>query len=80
MISRSTDGSVESIGVNYCRKRSQLSINLQSSNQRKVLAVDNRSFLSYNRSKGDTSNFSSYPDSSELPKPIKPSEDPFVGW
>jgi len=32
------------------------------------------------KGKGDTSNFSSYPDSTELPKPVKPAEDPFIGW
>jgi len=32
------------------------------------------------KSKGDTSNYNSYPDSHELPKPLKASEDPFLGW
>ena len=32
------------------------------------------------KSEGDTSNYSQYPDSPELPKPIKPSEDPFINW
>ena len=29
---------------------------------------------------GDTSNYSEYPDSPELPKSLKPSEDPFLSW
>jgi len=32
------------------------------------------------KGKGDSSNYSKYPDSAELPKPIKASEDPFSGW
>jgi len=32
------------------------------------------------KGKGDTSNYSSYPDSTELPKALKTSEDPFLGW
>jgi len=32
------------------------------------------------KGKGDTSNFASYPDSTELPKAIKTSEDPFANW
>lgn len=32
------------------------------------------------RNKGDASNYSSYPDSTELPKPIKPADDPFINW
>ena len=32
------------------------------------------------KGKGDTSNYSTYPDSAEKPKPVKPSEDPFIGW
>ncbi|EAS03842.2 CAMP-dependent kinase catalytic subunit (macronuclear) [Tetrahymena thermophila SB210] len=32
------------------------------------------------KGKGDTSNYSSYPDSTELPKPIKPADDPFINW
>ena len=32
------------------------------------------------KSKGDTTNFSTYPDSTELPKPVKASEDPFISW
>lgn len=31
-------------------------------------------------SDGDTSNYSEYPDSPELPKGLKPSEDPFLTW
>ena len=33
-----------------------------------------------NRGKGDASNYSTYPDSTELPKPVKPAEDPFINW
>lgn len=29
---------------------------------------------------GDTSNFNQYPDSDNLPPPIKPAEDPFGDW
>jgi len=36
--------------------------------------------LNTSRGKGDTSNFSSYPDSTELPKPIKAADDPFINW
>ena len=32
------------------------------------------------KGEADTSNFSEYPDSPELPKAIKPSEDPFLSW
>eukprot|EP01016_Furgasonia_blochmanni_P044644 TRINITY_DN6219_c0_g3_i4.p2 TRINITY_DN6219_c0_g3~~TRINITY_DN6219_c0_g3_i4.p2 ORF type:complete len:222 (+),score=51.51 TRINITY_DN6219_c0_g3_i4:452-1117(+) len=32
------------------------------------------------KSKGDSSNFSTYPDSTELPRALKPSEDPFSAW
>lgn len=32
------------------------------------------------KSKGDTSNFSTYPDSTEAPKAVKPAEDPFINW
>lgn len=32
------------------------------------------------RAKNDTSNYASYPDSVELPKAVKPNEDPFAGW
>lgn len=32
------------------------------------------------KSEGDTSNFSQYPESPDLPKPLKPSEDPFLSW
>jgi protein kinase A len=32
------------------------------------------------KSRGDTSNYSSYPDSTELPSAISPSKDPFIGW
>ena len=32
------------------------------------------------KSEGDTSNFSQYPDSPELPKMLKPNEDPFLNW
>ncbi|CAD8043716.1 unnamed protein product [Paramecium primaurelia] len=32
------------------------------------------------KNKGDTSNYSTYPDSTELPKPVKPTDDPFIGW
>ncbi|KAL4510785.1 hypothetical protein ABPG72_004939 [Tetrahymena utriculariae] len=32
------------------------------------------------KGKGDTSNYSSYPDSTELPKPIKTADDPFINW
>ncbi len=38
------------------------------------------SLLIFTRGKGDTSNYSTYPDSTELPKAVKPSEDPFIGW
>lgn len=36
--------------------------------------------LQKNRNKGDASNYSTYPDSTELPKPIKPADDPFINW
>ena len=29
---------------------------------------------------GDTSNFNQYPDSDNLPPPVKPAEDPFTDW
>lgn len=29
---------------------------------------------------GDTSNFNQYPDSDNLPPPVKPSDDPFSDW
>ncbi len=32
------------------------------------------------KSKGDTSNYSTYPDSTEAPKTVKPAEDPFISW
>jgi len=32
------------------------------------------------KSAGDTSNFSSYPDSDSLSPALKPSEDPFQDW
>ena len=32
------------------------------------------------KSEGDTGNFTQYPDSPELPKPIKSSDDPFLNW
>ena len=32
------------------------------------------------QNEGDTSNFSDYPDSPELPKALKISEDPFLTW
>jgi protein kinase X len=32
------------------------------------------------KSEGDTSNFSQYPESPELPRPLKASEDPFLNW
>jgi len=32
------------------------------------------------KSKGDTANYSSYPDSTEQPKAVKPAEDPFINW
>ena len=32
------------------------------------------------KSEGDTTNFTQYPDSPELPKPIKSSDDPFLNW
>lgn len=38
------------------------------------------SFIPKVASEGDTSNYSEYPDSPELPKPLKPSEDPFLKW
>ena len=30
--------------------------------------------------KGDTENFPSYPDSTELPRPVPKNEDPFQNW
>jgi protein kinase A len=36
--------------------------------------------MMFNREKGDTSNYSTYPDSTELPKVVKPADDPFIGW
>ena len=32
------------------------------------------------KNKGDASNYSTYPDSTELPKAIKPIDDPFAAW
>lgn len=32
------------------------------------------------KGKGDTSNYSTYPDSTEIPQAVKASEDPFIGW
>lgn len=32
------------------------------------------------KSDGDTSNYSEYPDSPELPKAIKSKNDPFLSW
>jgi hypothetical protein len=32
------------------------------------------------KGKNDTSNYGSYPDSTELPKAIKSSDDPFINW
>lgn len=32
------------------------------------------------KKKGDTSNYSEYPDSPELPKALKPKNDPFLNW
>lgn len=32
------------------------------------------------KTKGDASNYSTYPDSTELPKPVKPADDPFINW
>ena len=32
------------------------------------------------KSDGDTSNYSQYPDSPDLPKMLKPNEDPFLNW
>jgi len=32
------------------------------------------------KSKGDTSCYSTYPDSAEPPKAVKPAEDPFINW
>jgi len=32
------------------------------------------------RSKGDTSNYTPYADSTEQPKAVKPAEDPFLNW
>ena len=36
--------------------------------------------LLFYRNKSDTSNFATYPDSTELPKPVKQAEDPFANW
>ena len=38
------------------------------------------SFLPKIRGEGDTSNFSNYPDSPDLPNPLKNNEDPFLNW
>lgn len=32
------------------------------------------------KNEGDTSNYSQYPDSPDLPKPLKTNEDPFINW
>jgi protein kinase X len=32
------------------------------------------------KNEGDTSNYSQYPDSPDLPKPLKSNEDPFINW
>ena len=32
------------------------------------------------KGKNDTSNYSTYPDSTDLPKAIKSSDDPFINW
>jgi len=32
------------------------------------------------KGKGDPTCFSTYPDSPEPPKAVKPSEDPFINW
>ena len=32
------------------------------------------------KGEGDTSNFTQYPDSPDLPKAIKASDDPFINW
>lgn len=37
-------------------------------------------FLPKVKSDGDTSNYSQYPDSPDLPKMLKPNEDPFLNW
>ena len=37
-------------------------------------------FIPKIKSEGDTSNYSQYPDSPDLPKMLKPSEDPFLNW
>ncbi len=47
--------------------------NLQTYHQVKLLCLNFRG-------KGDTSNYSTYPDSTEEPKALKPSEDPFSNW
>ena len=80
MTLKNIDGSAELTGVSFYKRKSLRFINLLWSKWYKAVQVAYEIFLTNNRSKGDTSNFSSYPDSSELPKPIKPSEDPFVGW
>ena len=38
------------------------------------------SCITFLRGQGDASNFSDYPDSVELPKVVKKSEDPFIGF
>jgi len=37
-------------------------------------------FIPKINNEGDTSNFSEYPDSPELPKPLKATDDPFLSW
>lgn len=37
-------------------------------------------FIPKVNSEGDTSNFSEYPDSPELPKALKATDDPFLSW
>jgi protein kinase X len=37
-------------------------------------------FIPRLKAEGDTSNYQEYPDSPELPKPIKSGEDPFLAW
>ena len=44
--------------------------------ERKVKAP----YLPNIKGEGDTSNYSQYPDSPELPKALKPAEDPFINW
>ena len=70
MISKHIDGSQKQIGSSWQRKKFQRSTNPSLSN----------SFDYIVRGKGDASNYSSYPDSTELPKAIKPADDPFLNW